>query len=150
MELYILNQTFKRVAVIDQYRSLIWTRRYWDVGDFELYIPADPDLLQYLQIGFYVFREDCENTMMIEHIEIKTDAENGNYFIISGRGVENILSYRVVANAGSFAASSPSALCCNLINLEAKGMAAKYADREIDIIKDLYGVTLDQEEGYLY
>lgn len=85
MELYILNQTFKRVAVIDQYRSLIWTRRYWDVGDFELYIPADPDLLQYLQIGFYVFREDCENTMMIEHIEIKTDAENGNYFIKIGR-----------------------------------------------------------------
>mgnify|MGYP002731915666 FL=1 len=58
MELYILNQTFQRVAVIDQYSSLIWTRRYWDVGDFELYIPADPDLLQYLQIGFYVFRED--------------------------------------------------------------------------------------------
>ena len=104
MVLYILNQTFQRVAVIDQYSSIIWTRRYWDVGDFELYVPADPDLLQYLQIGFYVFREDCESTMMIEHIEIKTDAENGNYFIISGRGVENILSYRVVANAGSFSA----------------------------------------------
>lgn len=150
MELYILNQTFQRVAVIDQYSSLIWTRRYWDVGDFELYVPADPDLLQYLQIGFYVFREDCESTMMIEHIEIKTDAENGNYFIISGRGVENILSYRVVANAGSFSASSPSALCCWLISLEAKGVNAKYADREINIIKDLYGVKIDNEEGYFY
>ena len=147
MVLYILNQTFQRVAVIDQYSSIIWTRRYWDVGDFELYVPADPDLLQYLQIGFYVFREDCESTMMIEHIEIKTDAENGNYFIISGRGVENILSYRVVANAGSFSASSPSALCCWLISLEAKGVNAKYADREIDNIKELYGVKIDNEEG---
>lgn len=145
MELYILDKSFKTVAVIDQYSSLIWTRRYWDVGDFEIYLPADSSLLEYLQIGFYVFREDCECVMIIEHIEIKTDAENGNYFTISGRSAENILSYRVVANAGDFAADTPSALCCFLINLEAKGMAAKYADREIDIIKDTYGI--DQEKS---
>lgn len=137
MELYILNQTFQRVAVIDQYSSLIWTRRYWDVGDFELYVPADPDLLQYLQIGFYVFREDCECVMMIEYIEIKTDAENGNYFTISGRSAENILSYRVIANAGGFGTDRPSAMCHFLIYLEAKGMDAKYADREIDVIKNV-------------
>lgn len=145
MELYILNQTFQRVAVIDQYSSLIWTRRYWDVGDFELYVPADPDLLQYLQIGFYVFREDCESTMMIEHIEIKTDAENGNYFTISGHSAENILSYRVVANAGGFAARTPSIMCEYLIRLEAKGLEMKYADREIDIIKTISRLTQEDE-----
>lgn len=145
MELYILNQTFQRVAAIDQYSSLIWARRYWKVGDFEIYIPADPDLLQYLQIGFYVFREDCESTMMIEHIEIKTDVENGNYFIISGRGVENILSYRVVANAGGFAARTPSIMCEYLIRLEAKGLDMKYADREIDIIKTISRLAQEDE-----
>lgn len=137
MELYILDKSFKTVAVIDQYSSLIWTRRYWDVGDFEIYLPADSSLLEYLQIGYYVFREECECVMMIEHIEIKTDAENGNYFTISGRSAENILSYRVIANAGGFGTDRPSAMCHFLIYLEAKGMDAKYADREIDIIKNV-------------
>lgn len=147
MELYILDKSFKTVAVIDQYSSLIWTRRYWDVGDFEIYLPADSALLEYLQIGYYVFREECECVMMIEHIEIKTDAENGNYFTISGRSAENILSYRVIANAGGFGTDRPSAMCYFLIYLEAKGMAAKYADREIDIIKNVG--LLDGEDNLM-
>lgn len=148
MELYILDKTFKTVAVIDRYSSLIWTRRFWNVGDFEIYLPADSDLLQYLQIGFYVFREDCECVMMIEHIEIKTDAENGNYFTISGRSAENILSYRVVANAGGFSARTPSIMCEYLIRLEAKGLEMKYADREIDIIKTVSRLT-DEDELWI-
>lgn len=138
MELYILNKSFQPVKVIDKYSSFIWTKRFWDCGDFELYIPADPNLLDYLQTGYYVHREDCDCTMIIERIEIKTDAENGNYFIVSGRSAESILSYRVVANAGGFGADNASFMCDQLIRLESKGLNAKYADREIDIIKNIY------------
>lgn len=144
MELYILNKSFQPVAVIDQYSSFIWTRRYFDVGDFELYVPADPNLLDYLQTGYYVHREDCECTMIIEHIGIKTDAENGNYFIISGRSAESILSYRIVT-AGGFGASTAVALCCWLISIEAKGYNTPYYDREIDIIKDYITFDMSRE-----
>lgn len=133
MELYILNKSFQPVAVIDQYSSLIWTKRYWDCGDFELYIPADSKLLEYLHTGYYVHRMDCDCTMIIEHIEINTDAENGNYFIISGRSAESILSYRIVANSGNFGTDNPSFMCDQLIEIEAKSN-----DRGINIIKDIY------------
>lgn len=136
MELYILNKSFQPVAVIDQYSSFIWTKRFWDCGDFELYIPADSKLLDYLQVGYYVHREDCDCTMIIERIEIKTDAENGNYFIISGRSAESILSYRVIT-AGGFGADSPSALCYWLIRIEVQGYDTPYFDRKIDIIKNI-------------
>lgn len=138
MELYILDKKFQTVAVIDRYTSLIWTRRYWDVGDFELYFPANSELLQFIQIGYYVYRKDCECTMIIERFEIKTDVENGNYFIISGKSAENILSYRVVANAGNFGVGMPTTLVYYLIMLECKGLEAQYGDREIDVIKNVY------------
>ena len=147
MEFYILDKSFKTVTVIDRYFSMIWTRRFWDVGDFELYLPADSNLLHFFEIGYYVHRKDCECTMMIDRIEIKTDAENGNYFIISGKSAENILSYRVVANAGSFAVDNPSYMCNQLIMLECKGLEEKYADRQIDVIKSV-GYT-DTKVNYL-
>jgi Siphovirus ReqiPepy6 Gp37-like protein len=141
MELYILNKSFETVAVIDQYTSLIWTKRYWDTGDFELYLPADDSLLQYLQIDYYITRKDCDTTMMIERIEIKTDAESGNYFTISGRSAEKILSYRVVANAShGFGTSSAERMCYYLVAFEMTNKlpdTLKYADRTIDIIKDI-------------
>lgn len=141
MELYILNKSFETVAVIDQYTSLIWTKRYWDTGDFELYLPADDSLLQYLQIDYYITRKDCNTTMIIERIEIKTDAESGNYFTISGRSAEKILSYRVVANAShGFGTSSAEGMCYYLVAFEMTNKlpdTLKYADRTIDIIKDI-------------
>lgn len=114
MELYILNKLFQPVAVVDQYSSLIWTKRYWNCGDFELCIPANPDLLQHLQIGYYVQRKDCDCTMIIEKIQIKTDVENGNYFTVSGRSAESILSYRVCINTG-WGTNFPHYVCQVLI-----------------------------------
>ena len=37
MDLYITNPKFELVGVIDSYTSLIWTERYNDCGDFEIY-----------------------------------------------------------------------------------------------------------------
>ena len=139
MELYILNKSFQRVAVIDRYSSVVWTKRYWDCGDFQLQIPADPELLQYLQNEYYVVRNDDDTTMIIKRIEVKTDAENGNYFMISGKSAENILSYRVVANSEGFGTDNASFMCNRLIMIETNRIPEdmKYADREIDIIKNI-------------
>lgn len=96
MNVYILNTSFEKVAVVDTYQSLIWTKRYYEPGDFELYIPADVSLLQYLKQDYYVIRDDDERVMIIEKIEIKTDAENGDYFIVTGRSLESILARRII------------------------------------------------------
>ena len=95
MDVYILNKIFQPIAVIDEYKSLIWTKRYFEYGDFELYIPADDSLLEFLQPDLYVKRDDDESVMIIEKLEIKTDTENGDYFIVSGRSLESILLRRI-------------------------------------------------------
>ena len=83
------------VAVIDAFKSLIWTKRYYSWGDFELYIPADESLLPYLQKDNFLTRDDDDSVMIIESVNIQTDAENGDFFIITGRSLESILLRRV-------------------------------------------------------
>ena len=40
MEMYILDSLWRREAVIDVFKSFIWTERYAAWGDFELIIPS--------------------------------------------------------------------------------------------------------------
>lgn len=96
MELYLLNQSRIPIAVIDNYKSLIWTKRYYNYGDFELYIPADRTLIEQFKHDCFLTREDDTSVMLIEKLKIETDSENGNFLIISGRSLESILTRRVV------------------------------------------------------
>lgn len=96
MNIYILNTSYEPVAVIDAFKSLIWTKRYYTCGDFELYIPADENLLQYLQNDYFIMRDDDDSAMIIERLEIQTDVENGDYYIVSGRSIESVLARRIV------------------------------------------------------
>lgn len=96
MEIYVLNSSFEQIAIIDTFKSLLWVTRYFEPGDFELYVPADNQLLDILKFGYYLTREDDDTVMLIEKIEIQTDAENGNFFIVSGRSLESILDRRII------------------------------------------------------
>lgn len=95
MEVYVLNKSFEMIGVIDVFKSLIWTKRYYTFGDFELYIPADSNVLQYIKPDYYLQRKDDDAVMIIEKLRIATDIENGDYFIVSGRSLESILLRRV-------------------------------------------------------
>lgn len=96
MDVYILNSDFEEIGIIDVYNSLIWTTRYYDSGDFELYLPASVKALELLTSGKYVARDETARVMVIEKIEITTDAQEGNFITASGRSLESILSRRIV------------------------------------------------------
>lgn len=96
MDLYILDKSLDQTAVLDTYKSLIWTDRYYAYGDFEIYIPISRDLLAYLKQDYYIQRKDSDRAMIIEKILINTDVEDGNYLTITGRSLESILLRRIV------------------------------------------------------
>lgn len=107
MDLYILNSQFTPIAVIDSYKSLIWTSRYYTAGDFELYLPANNDLLQYFQIDNYICRDDDDSMMIIEKIDITTSTDEGDFFIITGKSLESILSRRIIWTQTNISTSNP-------------------------------------------
>lgn len=95
MNVYVLDSSYTPVAVIDSFKSLIWTKRYYECGDFELFIPADSSILPYIQPDYFLTRDDDDSAMVIEKLEVDTDAGNGDFFIVSGRCVKSILGRRI-------------------------------------------------------
>lgn len=84
------------VGIIENPTSAIWARRYQQPGDFELYFPATSEMLALLTDDCFITREDAPEVMIAEHIEIITNAEEGNYIRVTGRGAECLLDRRVI------------------------------------------------------
>ncbi len=115
MDIYVLNRNLTRIGLIDNYVSLIWTTRYYFCGDFELYLPITDEFLTLLQIGYYLETTNSKYVMLIESINIKTDAESGNYLTVSGRSVESLLDRRIVCDRFILQEAKIETICNSLI-----------------------------------
>lgn len=96
MDFYVYDVDLNIIGIIDNYTSVIWTLRYNDVGDFEIYIRSTPDILELCQINRYIVRTSDYTVMIMKSITQSESTENGDYITITGVSVENILSQRVV------------------------------------------------------
>ena len=93
------NDTFERVAVIDNASSVIWVKRFNAVGEFELYIKASDELLELFEGDTFLMRPDSDVGMYVEKNFLKTDEENGDYLTVSGRSVEVVMLWRIIERA---------------------------------------------------
>ena len=96
MEMYVLNKSFEKIALIDAYESLLWTDRYNKPGEFEIYTPVADFALQYPVADNYLQIKESEHTMVIEDTTIESNVETGNHIKITGRSLESILDRRIV------------------------------------------------------
>lgn len=96
-EFNVEEKKFYQVRIIDNATSIIWTTRYNAAGDFELYIPADKELISLFgKDGIIITRDDTDRVMYVESLKLTTNAEDGDYLTISGRSVECIIGRRIV------------------------------------------------------
>lgn len=102
MNLFVLDKDFKQIGLIDEYESFIWTDRYSEPGDFEIYTSPFSKAYQFLKEDYYLIRPDSEHVMIIEELEITTDSENGPHLKVTGRSLESLLSRRIVWGQKSF------------------------------------------------
>lgn len=110
MDIRVLNTDFECVKVLDTFESEIWTDRYNEYGDFELYFAMDSDLLNYLVNDYYLQIAESEHTMIVESIKTKTDLEDGNKLIVEGRSLESILTRRIIWGQETFTGNMQTAI----------------------------------------
>lgn len=107
--IHVLDRQFNLQAIIDDYNSLIWRPAYSDIGDFELYLGATPELVNILSPNRYLVRSKditvsstgvitYHNVMVIKNITLSTSPEDGDYLTITGRELKYILHNRIVWN----------------------------------------------------
>jgi len=98
IDLEIYSNANVRLYIVDTYESLIWTERYSEAGDFELVVPASKEALDTFELDRWIKIKDSNYVMVIESIEMSTDAEEGNKLKISGRSLESIIDRRIIWN----------------------------------------------------
>ena len=104
---YLLNTDLQKVDLIETYESMIWTDRYWEAGDFELYLPANKDSMSlYTKAaneGWYILKDGDDlpatqkSVMLITNVKSETSIESGNHLSITGSSLKSILGRRIVA-----------------------------------------------------
>lgn len=92
----VKSTTFETIGIVDTAKSIIWHKKYYGVGDFEIYAQATPAHVNLLQIGNYITRLNDDEIGIIEKIEISENAQDGLMIIASGRFAKSILERRII------------------------------------------------------
>lgn len=95
MEVYILDSLYRRIELVDNHESFIWTERFSAFGDFELLVNSTVQNRTRFTSGTRLATNDSARVMKVETVEDSTDAEGRNLLKLSGRSLEAILDDRV-------------------------------------------------------
>lgn len=71
MEPYTLDRNFKKQNVIDGFKSIIWTERYYGDSEVELVVPVTSEMIQKLSVGMFLGLEGSERIMSLETLNIE-------------------------------------------------------------------------------
>lgn len=96
MDLTVLDRSFVAVAVLDNLESILWTEKYDEYGEFEIYTKVSLYLLSVLQPHYYLKAPNREKIMVIESVEIITDSDSNDKLKVLGRTLESLLDRRIV------------------------------------------------------
>lgn len=96
MEVLVLDTSFTALSIFDTFESFIWTERYFNVGDFEIYIPVSIEALTILREDNYLWLKNSEKVMIIEDLEIDSSPDDGPRLKVTGRSLESILDRRII------------------------------------------------------
>lgn len=103
MELYTLDPLLRREYVIDKFKSLIWTERFQESGDFQLDIVSSYKARSLLKADTYLAMNKSNYVMRIETVEDDVNEDGEKLLIVKGRSLEVLLYDRVayLANAAT-------------------------------------------------
>jgi Siphovirus ReqiPepy6 Gp37-like protein len=71
MEPYTLDRDFIKQDVIDGFKSIIWTERYYGDSEVELVVPVTSEMIQKLSVGMFLGLEESDRIMSLETLSIE-------------------------------------------------------------------------------
>lgn len=167
MELYVFNVNIELIHIIDNFTSLIWTRKYYKPGQFELHLPLTDDNIKYLKRGNIIYKKGDNEAGYIETRQIDLDEKGQEFLQIKGKFLTNYANKRI--NWGQLAFSGLSEVlmrklvndnCINPSNVNRKipllilGPLKNYSERIEyqnsygNIIEELEKIASTNELGY--
>ncbi len=97
MIIFIYDTSLTLLGVIDDPISLIWTRRYWECGEFKLLIGYSDFNRDMLAMGNIITIQGYDEAGQINYISITKD-EKGEQIEVQGRSLLSWLGKRIIEN----------------------------------------------------
>lgn len=114
MEVYILDSLLRRIEVVDNFESLIWTERFSAYGDFEIHLNSTVKARSLFTPGTLLSMNESFYVMKVETVEDSTDNEGKNILVVKGKSLESILENRVARNSLTDLTSEPKWIITDL------------------------------------
>ena len=108
MDIYLLNDDFQIVKMIDDFYSLIWRRKYQEPGDFELH--GVHTLFEDLAAAKYVYRPDRSELGVIENYGL-----NHPSCFCKGRFAECLLSDKIIYPTAKYTGKTQEYIARDLV-----------------------------------
>lgn len=113
MELLLLDKDFQICGLIDDFSSLIWNRKYYECGNFNLQIGIK--YWEQFKNAMYVYSKDFTETGILETLNRKTTMQ-GTEIQRSGRFLESMLADKVINTTQSFRNQTTEDIVRSLVN----------------------------------
>lgn len=84
------------LGVVDEIKALVWTRRYWDCGEFSLLVPLTDRHAQLFRTGRIIARKDSDEAGQARYITISRDANGLEQMEIKGLFLTHWLGTRLL------------------------------------------------------
>lgn len=94
MDVFVLDENLRRIAIVDVYKSFLWTERFNEWGDFELVSHFSRSLRALLPNGTRLAIPHSMRVMTVDTNEVKRDDEGNDIITFSGRSLETLLDDR--------------------------------------------------------
>lgn len=107
MEVYILDNLYRRQTVVDVFQSFIWTERFAQYGDFELSLFSTLENRNLFQKGTKLAIAASAYVMIVETVEDSIDSNGIRLLKLSGRSLEAILDSRLARGSLTDLTSDP-------------------------------------------
>jgi len=95
VDINVLDTLYRRVAVVDDHISLVWTERFASVGDFELHVVSNLQNRHRFIEGIRLAIPQSYRVMTIDTVEEAINDEGERILIVKGFSLEDILKHRV-------------------------------------------------------
>ncbi len=134
MELLLLDKDFQICGLIDDFSSLVWNRKYYECGNFNLQIGIK--YWKQFRNAVYVYSKEFQETGILETLSYKTTTQ-GIDIQRSGGFLESILADRVIDKTQNFINMLTEDIIRSLVN----NFVINAEDRKIN------SIVLGQRKG---
>ena len=96
MQLYVYSPQMEMLGVVEEITSLVWTRRYWEPGDFKMLVPFNDTHNKLLQENNIVIKHGDTEAAEIQYVSISKNLEGFEIIEVQGKFLTQWIGKRVI------------------------------------------------------